>query len=164
MKRIKFLVLIAFVSLISGNTYAQFKIGGGLAYGTDINNIGITLNTGYNFTDNWAAEADFTYFFKKDYVTFSALDFDANYIFDFGLYPIAGMNITFIGVNIPETDLGDWGTISSISASTTEFGFNIGAGYNFHLGNSLLLSPEMRYTIGGENYFRMGIKLMYQFD
>jgi opacity protein-like surface antigen len=163
MKKIRFFTVVVIALFVTNNLDAQFKVGGGIAYGTDINNIGISVNTGYNFTENWAAEVDFTYFFKKDYVTFSSLDFDANYIFDFGLYPIAGFNLTFIGVDIPETDLGDWGTFSGASASSTEFGFNLGAGYNFHLGEAMILSPEMRYTLGGANYFRMGLKLMYQF-
>jgi hypothetical protein len=162
MKKLYFIAIVAVAVFTSSSVNAQFKVGGGLAYGTDINNIGISVNTGYNFTENWAAAADFTYFFKNDMVTYSALDFDANYVFDIGIYPLAGINLTFVGVDIPEMDLGDYGTFGG-SASSTEFGFNIGAGYNIDLGETLVLSPEMRYTIGGAGYFRMGIKLMYLF-
>ncbi|NPA35990.1 MAG: outer membrane beta-barrel protein [Chlorobi bacterium] len=164
MKKLIFLALFSIALLTTENSNAQFKAGAGLAYGTDVSNIGFTLNAGYNFTENWAGEVDFSHFFRKDYVAFSALDFDANYVFDFGFYPIAGINMTFVNVDVPELDLGDWGSISGVSASTTEIGLNIGAGYNFYLNDALVLSPEMRYTLGGADYFRIGVKLMYVFE
>ncbi len=163
MKRSMFIALVAFLLFTSSNVNAQFKVGGGLAYANEINNVGISINTGYDFSENWAAEVDFTYFFKHNMLTFSSFDFDGNYFFNFGLYPLLGLNINIIGVHIPDLYIDGVGNIGAITASTTEFGFNMGLGYRFNLGESLSFSPEMRYTVGGFNYFRAGLKLMYQF-
>jgi len=163
MKKLYFIAIVALALFTTSNINAQYKVGGGLVYGSDINNIGISVNAGYNFTENWVGEADFTYFFKNNMVKFSALDFDANYILDMGLYPIAGINLTFVGIDIPEMDLGEYGSFGGTSASSTEFGINIGVGYNVSISDVLVLSPEMRYTLGGANYFRAGVKLMYIF-
>ena len=83
---------------------AQISVGPGIAYGTDIDNIGFSLNGKYEFNNQWAAAPSFTYFLKKDYVTWSSLDLNINYqitnIENIGeLYGIGGLSITFWGID-----------------------------------------------------------------
>ena len=78
--KLYFRIVICFVILFSfSEAKAQISAGGGIVYGTDINNIGISLNGNYEINEKWSAAPSFTYFLKKDYVTWSALDLDANY-------------------------------------------------------------------------------------
>ncbi|GEM_PF-6164976 len=161
MKKLFLIAVIATALFTTSNLNAQFKAGGGLAYGTGINSIGISVDAGYSFTENWEGKADFTYFFKNNLVKYSALDFDANYVFDSGLYPIAGINFTIIGYDFPKYE-SEYATFGGVSTSSTSFGFNLGLGYNLSLGEALVLSPEIRYTVG-VNYLRAAVKLMYLF-
>ena len=154
-----FVVLMVLVSF--SEVKAQISGGLGLVYATNISNIGININGKYDFNETWSAAPTFTYFFKKDNVTWSALDLDANYqITDFekigSLYALAGLNMTFYKWKY---DLGDWG--GEQSETGVDIGFNFGAGLNIPVSEKINVAPEVRYTVGGTNYFRIGAKVMY---
>ena len=158
-------VLFALFAFTGAN--AQISAGAGIHYGTDISNIGFSINGKYQIDDNWSAAPSFTLFLKKDYVTWSALDLDANYkiteIDKVGsLYGLAGLNMTFYKIKF-DYDLGEWGGQYSETSTGTEIGFNLGLGIDVPLGEKLALAPEVRYTLGGVNYLRVGAKLMYAF-
>lgn len=157
-----FVVLMVLFSF--SEVKAQISGGLGLVYATDINNVGINLNGKYDFDETWSAAPTFTYFFKKDGITWSALDLDANYkITDFdkigSLYALAGLNLTFYKWKY---DLGDWGGVQSDTGVYA--GFNFGAGLNIPVNDKISIAPEVRYTVGGANYFRVGAKVMYSFN
>jgi opacity protein-like surface antigen len=150
---------------------AQISVGGGLWYGTDINNVGFSINGKYAFNEDWSAAPSFTYFLKKDYITWSALDLNANYniteIENIGsLYGIGGIGITFWGWDEKDTGLGEWAEYvgESLDTNTTEFGINLGAGLNVATSDKLAFAPEIMYTFGGVNYLRIGVKIMFGLD
>jgi outer membrane protein X len=82
------------------------------------------------------------------------------------LYPLAGIGIMGITQDTDMDDWGDddgWGDVSS-SASTTEFGFNIGGGIDLKLSENLILNGQIKYMIIS-NFNRLIISagLMYKF-
>ncbi len=160
----KLLLVVAVVALcgVFQNAKAQFSAGVGLAYATEINNLGISAQAAYDFTEEWAATGSFTYFLKKDGVKNSAIDLNANYIFteieNVGkLYGLVGLNhwtvstdkIVIAGV--------------TIGGSSSETGVNLGAGLKMEMSEKMLLCPELKYSTTGSGYFSLGAKLMFKF-
>ena len=178
----KTFLLFAVVSFFSiTESKAQMSAGGGVVYGTSINTVGFSVNGKYEFTDKWSADPAFTYFLKKDGVTWMALDLDANYILteidNVGkLYGIGGLNVTFYKINY-EFDLTEYTlnhtksasvydpgtTVYSTSASGSNIGLNLGIGLKVPVGNGMAVSPEIRYTIADGGYLRIGAKFMFGF-
>ncbi|NOR74904.1 MAG: hypothetical protein GQ525_07075 [Draconibacterium sp.] len=137
--------------------------GAGIVYGTNINSIGFSANGKYEINENWSAAPAFTYFLKKNNINWSALDLDANYQLTEienigGLYAIGGLNMTFFKFKY-EADFGEYGDFSD-SISGSDAGVNLGLGLNV-LAGDLAIAPEIRYTLGGANYLRIGVKVMF---
>jgi hypothetical protein len=166
--------------LTTFTSQAQFKAGAGIHYATDINSIGISVNAAYEFNDTWGAMGAFTYFPEKDYVKWSAVDFNGRYNFsqlgDNGVfYAIGGINITTVKVEIDgysiDYDYGDYYSdyyssemsSGSTSASSSDVGLNIGVGMELGLSDKISLAPEAIYTISSGGYLRLGTKVMYSF-
>jgi hypothetical protein len=181
-KLFKAFLLIAIVSSFSiTGLKAQISAGAGVVYGTNINTVGFSVHGKYEFTDKWSADPAFTYFLKKDEVTWMALDFDANYILteidNVGkLYGIGGLNVTFYKINY-EFDLREYtlnhtksasvynpeATVYSTSASGSNIGLNLGIGLKVPVGRDMAVFPEIKYTISDGGYLRIGAKFMFGF-
>ncbi|MBI9062022.1 MAG: hypothetical protein JEZ14_08525 [Marinilabiliaceae bacterium] len=186
------IIAIAAFTLSTSTSAQESKImaGGGLSYASEINNIGLFAKGIYLINDSWEGAGTFTYFFKKDYTTWTALDFNGHYVFSSNestsFYALGGLNMTFYKIKIDgvSSDLGgDWGidytgdemgeynpyadmqsTLgSSFESSGSEIGFNIGIGGRYALTESLYLNGEAKYTLGGADYFSIGAGLMYRF-
>ena len=159
-----FVVIIAILLVGSfQETKAQFTVGAGLGYATDISSLGISANVGYEIDETWEATGSYTHFLEKDYVKWSAVDFNANYniseIENLGkFYAIGGINITTVKLDIP--GLSEF--LGSSSTSESNFGVNIGAGLKVDLSEKMILAPEMTYSISSGSYLRIGAKLMYR--
>jgi hypothetical protein len=160
------LVLILF--FVVAQSQAQISVGGGLWYGSDISSIGISVNGKYAFNEKWSAAPAFTYFLEKDYVKWSALDFDANYaiteIENVGaLYGIGGLSVTFWKVDYGTTlDMGEYGSYGiDLDASGSDVGLNLGVGLNIAASEKFAIAPELKYTISDGGYFRMGAKILF---
>jgi len=167
MKKFLTVIIVLVVVFSFSEVKAQISVGGGLWYGTDINNVGFSINGKYEFNEDWSAAPSFTYFLKKDNVNWSALDLDANYqITDIGniggLYGIGGLSMTFWGFKFDDSGLGDYaGIYSDFDTNFTEVGLNLGLGLNVVTSEKLAIAPEIRYTLGGVNYLRIGVKVMF---
>jgi len=159
-----FIVIIAILFVGSfQETKAQFTVGAGLGYATDISSLGISANVGYEIDETWEATGSYTHFLEKDYVKWSAVDFNANYniseIENLGkFYAIGGLNITTVKIDIP--GLSEF--LGSSSTSESNFGVNIGAGLKVDLSEKMILAPEMTYSISSGSYLRIGAKLMFR--
>lgn len=162
-----FKALMVFVVVVSfSEAKAQMSAGPGVVYGTGINNIGFSINGKYEFNEKWSAAPSFTYFLKKDFVTWMALDLDANYqitvLENMGsLYAIGGLNMTFFNMNY-EYDLGDYGGEIDGNISGSDVGVNLGLGLTVSVSEKLDIAPEIRYSLGGANYLRIGVKVMFK--
>ena len=160
----KVFIVLAIVSTFSfTEAKAQISVGGGLWYGTNINNIGISIDGKYAFTEEWSAAPAFTYFLPKSGFTWMTLDLDANYqITEFdgvgGLYGIGGLGMTFARF---DWDDGLGSILGSSSYTSTSVGLNLGAGLEIPLNEKMAVSPEMKITIGNGTFFRIGAKFMF---
>ncbi len=163
MKKLFVLIIaVLFIGTIQ-ETKAQFSVGAGLGFATDISTLGISANLAYEIDETWAATGSYTHFLEKNNIKWSAIDFNANYniseIDNLGqFYAIGGINITTVKIDIP----GFSNFINDSSVSESNFGVNIGAGIKIDLSDKMLLAPEMTYSLKTGGYLRIGAKLMFK--
>ncbi len=132
----KLFVLLFLYTCLASSAQAQFEIGGGLIYGTDIEELGISGRAAFRLTDNWRIQPTFNYFFTEDVGSIKtsvwSLNADANYVFGvFGVlkpYVLAGLNITTVRVKIDDNSF-----LADNTESDTEVGVNLGGGLDFDL-------------------------------
>ncbi len=151
MKNLLKVLLFVMILCVITEANAQTKVGGGVFYASKLENVGISVNGNYFFSDNFSAAPSFTYFFEKDNLNWSMLDLDVNYHFaelDFAtVYGVGGLNVTFVEV------LGYTGSNT---------GLNLGLGLAMPLSDAMTLCPEIKYTLGDGDFFRIGLKLLFE--
>ncbi len=143
MKRMVVLVVMALsTTFLLAQEKGEMAAGLNLSYGskTGYTNIGIGAKFQYNITDNLRIEPSATYFLKKDYVSMWDANANVHYLFglsdSFRLYPLAGVALVGVKVGVGE-----------YSASDSKFGFNVGAGAEYLLSETLALNLEIKYQI-----------------
>lgn len=154
--------LLTFCCLILGllffsnsNALAQsdFKVGGGLAYGSEVEAIGIQAGGVYAFTEQISGEADVIIFFPDNYDWWE-LNVNAHYNFfaedNINVYGLAGLNYSTISIN-----LGQFG-----SASNSEVGLNLGGGAEFGLDFANLYT-ELKYVLGNADQLALSAGLRF---
>lgn len=165
MKSKLLLLVIVLISFAGLKSQAQFKLGGGLAYATELNGIGLSANGVYSFTDKWEGAATFTYYFKKDYVSWWSLDATAHYVFvssdKSAFYALGGLEILGTKVDIPEIDLGGWGSYGGGSASSTDFGIVLGAGGRLNFSDKMAGFGELKLGIQSSTYIGFNAGLLF---
>lgn len=67
MKRKILTITAVFIFAFALNSMAQTRVGGGLAYGTEIENVGINGNAQFFVKENIAIAPGFVFFFPKDF-------------------------------------------------------------------------------------------------
>jgi outer membrane protein X len=135
--------------------------GGNLVLGSgdSFTNFGIGAKFRYNVTNPLRLEGSFTYFLpKKEGVSGLAetslsmwdLSVNGHWLFPVAdkitVYPLAGLGILGTSASA-EVDMGEWGSYGG-SASTSEFGFNLGGGIDLKLTDKLILNAELKYKLG----------------
>lgn len=140
--KLTILILGLFLSF-NTNALAQsetFKAGGGIAYGSEVEAIGIQVGGVYGFTDNISGAADFIVFFPDNYDWWELnLNGQYNFMSEDGtrVYGLAGLNYATLSIN-----LGQFG-----SSSSSELGLNLGGGAEFDLDFANLYG-ELKYVLG----------------
>jgi hypothetical protein len=177
MKTVLKTFFVAVLFFVVAESQAQISVGGGLWYGTDINNLGISVNGKYDINEQWAAAPSFTYFLEKDYLKWSVLDLDVNYAITElenvgSLYGIGGLAITFWKVDFGndyhiDTDMEEYGDYDfgyddfASDASSSDIGINLGVGLKIAASENLAIAPEIKYTISNGGYLRVGAKIFF---
>lgn len=138
-------VLFIFGSVQQGQ--AQIQLGGGLAFGTDVEEIGLQVNGTYSVTPEIRIAPDFTYYFADDIgttdVNYSELNVNGHYIFatnetnELVVYGLAGLHIAFIEVG---------------ALSDNDVGINLGTGLEYNVGFGNLFG-EVKFNVGGFEQF-----------
>ncbi len=164
MKR-KMLVVIALVVPSLAWAQDEKKIGGLLAYGTEIESVGIGINAEFPIADSkFSIAPNFIFYIPKEEFGITStvweLNANANYYFSSSeaasFYGIGGLNYTQVKVK-GETFFGDF------SSSDSSIGLNLGAGANFNLGKSFTPFAELKYTIGDFDQLVLGAGLKFNF-
>lgn len=162
----KTVFFIAFMAGVLATVQAQeeTKIGAFVAYGSEIESVGVGANAEFPIAENLTISPSLIYYFpREEYgIKWSWLEVNANANYYFvneeslGVYAIGGLNYSSIKVSYDES-LGFGG---GSSASDGEFGLNLGAGANFDLGGSITPFAELKYVIinGGQLVAGAGVK------
>ncbi len=150
-----FLPFIIFIITLSTSFDAksQLRVGAGLGWGSEIEELGINFNGEYKFLDYYSGESNITIFFIEGNSSFWTLNLDGHYHFmgnEAGPYGLVGLNIATF-----ELDFG----FRDFDASTTEIGLNIGGGYSANVGR---WNPfgDVKYVISDfdQLVIRVGVK------
>lgn len=169
MKTINLLFVTAFLCLtfsFTANAQSETKLGGLLAYGTEIESIGIGANAEFPIAEKLTISPSLIYYFPKDEagikINWFEVNANANYYFldedGIGVYGIAGLNYSSVKVDYDDSAFG--GFLDEYSASDGRFGLNLGGGANFNIGSSITPFAELKYVIidGGQLVIAGGVK------
>lgn len=169
MKKSILILILALGICVASNTssFAQLsqpgdlKVGVGLAYGSEVENLGIKADGYYTINEQFRVGADLVYYFpdSQDFgsaettINYFGINFNGNYVFineaDMLVYGIAGINILNISVDSEGFGNGGFGG-GSFSSSTTETGLNLGGGAEFGMGFGALFAELKFAGIGGD--------------
>lgn len=143
------LLFLLGIASIQNKAAAQLQVGGGLAYGSDIESAGVQIGGTYFLLEEQGIRlaADLLFFFPGDDVLsdINVWEFNANghYIFNEGdaflAYALAGLSLATISI-----DFG--GVLGEVSSS--ELGLNAGAGIEYGIGG-IKLYGEGKLVLGG---------------
>lgn len=155
-------LLISLGFALSVQAQEKTRIGGFLAYGTEIENLGIGVNAEFPIINNLTISPSIIYYFPKNEsgvkTNWFELNANANYYFvnqaTMSVYALGGLNYSSVKVSFKETWLGNY------SSSDGRFGLNLGGGINFKVGGSIIPFAELKYVIidGGQLVAGAGAK------
>ncbi|HTV22731.1 MAG TPA: outer membrane beta-barrel protein [Polyangiaceae bacterium] len=135
-------------ALFAREAAAQPRLGAGLVYGTDIEEVGVQLNGYYGLDgslDGLRLGAEFAYYFVDDPASFWTVDLNGQYRFvgpgPFGAYFIAGLDIARFSIDV------DLGPLGDDDVSDTEVGLNLGIGAEYAVSHNVELFGELKYVI-----------------
>ncbi|MCK0159982.1 outer membrane protein [Allomuricauda sp. F6463D] len=169
MKTINLIIATALLCLtfsFTANAQSETKLGALLAYGTEIESIGIGANAEFPIAEKLTISPALIYYFPKDEagvsINWFEVNANANYYFltdgNVDVYGIAGLNYSSVKVDYDDSAFG--GFLDDYSASDGRFGLNLGAGANFNTGGSITPFAELKYVIidGGQLVIAGGVK------
>ena len=144
------LFLLIGLTSVQNNAMAQLNVGGGIAYGSDIESAGVQVGGTYFLLQEQGIRlaADLLFFFPGEDVPgvdLNVWEFNANghYIFNeadaFLAYALAGISLATVSL-----DLGQFGG----DVSDSELGLNAGAGIEYSIGG-VKLYAEGKIVLGG---------------
>lgn len=153
MKHFNYTLVTALIVMFSLNVSAQTetKLGGFLAYGTEIENIGIGANAEFPIMEKLTISPSFIFYLPKDEsgikINWFEVNANANYYFlaedNIDVYGIAGLNYSSVKVTYDDS----YGYLGDFSASDGRFGLNIGGGANFNLSGGITPFAELKYVL-----------------
>lgn len=153
MKRIISIGCLIIGMVLVSNSYSmaqdnEVKLGAGLIYGSEIEQLGIRADGYYRINEEFRIGGALGYFFPNDYgagdLTWFEIDLNGNYIFyeeeEWTIYGLAGLNIMIISI---DPDIGD-------SDSNSEIGLNIGGGLEYAVDFGAVFGELKFAGLGGD--------------
>lgn len=137
----------------------EYRIGGGLGYGSQINTIGLDFRGDIKFQKQWSITPYFNYFFNKQKgditAKWNALNVDGHYFFEMDrawiLYPLVGVNFTNFSTKI-----------NGISYSNSDVGINLGFGSEYNFDRKLSGFGEVKYVISDADQLVITFGVLYK--
>ncbi|MCX6233809.1 MAG: outer membrane beta-barrel protein [Bacteroidetes bacterium] len=168
--------IILSLAFAQGPSSGKIRIGGGLAYGSEIKNLGLNILGTYDITDNIRVAPNLTIFMphKDEFIGWTyklglwELNLDAHYIIPvnndmFDVYPLAGINIAFLTSKGEVTDPTLQGNpVYEFSTSDVKFGLNLGVGGEYPISEQLGVFLELRYAISDFDQFVVKTGVAYR--
>lgn len=149
----KMIASLSLVCLTSLVTIAQeeTKIGGFIAYGSEIESVGFGVNTEFPILENLTIAPSFIYYLPNDeeFIKTSLFEINGNanyYVLNdgsFAFYGLAGINYSSVKVEVEDFGFGFGGA----SSSDGKIGLNLGAGTNFNIGKNWMPFAEIKYVL-----------------
>lgn len=150
------LIFIFALTVTFQKAHAQAAVGGGLAYGTEIESPGINLNGTYKLNENIALAPGLIYYFPKSYyadykLKWLELDLNGHYYFNTSSnikpYALAGLNFSFITFPTYNFSSLFGGTGEVENETTTKVGLNLGGGVEFDIDAPVKPFGQISYSI-----------------
>jgi len=149
--------LMAVMALSTQETNAQVKAGAGMAFGSEIEQVGIQGDIHYRLANAPAIQLSggFIYYFPKDEQDFYEVNFNGAYIFYekfmFKSYGYTGLNYSRSSVALEGSDI-----------SENAFGLNVGVGAEYDFGG-LLAFGDLKYVISefDQPVFSIGLRIPF---
>jgi len=142
----KKVLLILFVgTLVSFGAEAQTRLGAGLAWGSDVDDLGLGINGEFFVKDNISINPGIILYFEDNGAfqdrDWWELNINGNFYFasegSVDFYGVGGINLTTRSIKSQgERD------------SDTELGINLGIGANFNTNGSLIPYTQLKYIAG----------------
>lgn len=137
-------------NLFAGSAQTDTRLGAMVAYGTEIENIGIGVNAEFPILENLTIAPGFIYYLPKDEsgVSMNWWELNGNahyYLLDsesLSFYGLGGINYSSVKV-----DFDGGSGFGDMSASDGRVGLNLGAGANFSIGSNIVPFAEAKYVI-----------------
>lgn len=155
-------LLVSFGSIFVSSAQIDTRIGGGLAYGSEIENIGIGVNGEFGIMDKLSISPSFIFYLPKEEgpvnVSWWEVNGNANYYFiqkeDFSVYGLAGINYTHVKVDYSGSSIYDF------EATEGRIGLNIGGGATYDFGSKIIPFAELKYVVidEGQLVLMAGVK------
>ncbi len=156
MKKGIILIFILALTATSQKLQAQAAVGGGLAYGTEIESLGININGTYKINENIALAPGLIYYFPKKYfadykLKWLEVDLNGHYYFNTSgnikPYALAGLNFSFITFPTYSFSGLFGGTGDVENETTTKVGLNLGGGVEFDIDAPVKPFGQLSYSI-----------------
>lgn len=150
-------LIIAMCWLSAQKVQAQVSIGAGVAFGSDIEQVGLQADLHYRLANLPAIQlgAGFIYYFPKDNHDFLEFNLNGAYIFYeefmFKSYGYTGLNYARSSVSFGDASVSD-----------TAIGLNIGIGAEYDLG-PVLAFGDLKYVVSDfdQAVFSIGVRIPF---
>lgn len=162
----KKLLLTIALAVFAVSSYAQTQPGEKSLiikgeYKTEAKQFGIGVGGRYGLIENLRIAPDAVFMFPKDKTIGLDINVNAEYVFTLedgmSIYPLAGLNM-YNGHHSGKTYFkGTAAEFKSSSNSFTEFGFNIGCGFDYNLSDTNFLNAQFTYTFNDWDYATFAI-------
>jgi opacity protein-like surface antigen len=162
MNRYTFILVLLLSGVISFSSFAQVSINPGIAYGSEIENLGITVGAEYFVSEKVSIAPDIIYYFtKKESTVFAGSDIEikanlwelngnVHYYFvdnsSISVYGLGGLNYSHAGVKYKQTEVGSGIVEAEFEDDDGEIGVNLGVGANFSIRQNFTPFTELKYV------------------
>ena len=160
MKKFFMIMLFALPFIFdSEESNAQTTVGGGIAYGTDIESVGIHADGQFFINERMTIAPSILYYFPREIVegfNFKWFEINGNINYYFitdekvNVYGLTGLNVSIVSVPV-FTFSSIFGNGDTNNSSTTKIGLNIGVGADFDIGSNIIPFGQLRYNISSFN-------------
>ncbi len=153
--------------LFISNAQVETRVGAMLAYGSEIENIGIGATAEFGILEKLSIAPSFIYYLPKEEGPIKwnwwELNADANYYFlqdeGFQLFGLAGINYSQIEV---KSDVNPAFGGGSYEVSDGKIGLNLGAGVNLDLGGNIMPFANLKYVIIDDGQLVVGAGVKFK--